>query len=197
MAGVIRLECTKCGKKLKVGKERAGGVGKCPKCGAAVRIPSPSGQDFEFNCPHCGQRVRGSQTMAGKLFVCPACKKEAKAPTHVPATGTRFSTLARRQAETMLPGYSGGMPGIPGSVLGEFVAPALPIDLGDYTVTDILARGGMGLTFLGFRKGNEQEQVVVKIPSCFDPQVLERFSNETEILSKVEHPNIVRVLSSG
>jgi DNA-directed RNA polymerase subunit RPC12/RpoP len=38
---VIRFNCASCGKSLKAPEDNAGAKAKCPKCGAALRIPPP------------------------------------------------------------------------------------------------------------------------------------------------------------
>src|SRR5262249_19464069 len=38
---MIAFSCASCGKRLKVGDDRAGKRGKCPSCGQKPRIPQP------------------------------------------------------------------------------------------------------------------------------------------------------------
>lgn len=38
---MIRFDCHACGRRIKVGDDRAGQRGRCPKCGAAVLVPPP------------------------------------------------------------------------------------------------------------------------------------------------------------
>ena len=81
--------------------------------------------------------------------------------------------------------------------LADSATLSLPWDLGDFVLTEVLAQGGMGKTFLGYRKTDSKQQVAVKIPISADAGLLDRFRNEVKILSQLEHPHIVRFVASG
>ena len=73
---------------------------------------------------------------------------------------------------------------------------SLPLDLGEVVALQVLARGGMGVTFLGCLKSNSQ-QIVIKIPLNADANLLERFRNETRLLEGLRHDQIVRFVAAG
>ncbi len=104
-----------------------------------------------------------------------------------------------RRAETLLPGDLSTQPGpaLPPSPAGPEADIPLPLDLDNIQVNEVLARGGMGITFLGVRTKGSPQRVVVKIPITAEPRVLERFKNEIRILSGLKHPNIVRFIQAG
>lgn|GEM_PF-6051940 len=70
---------------------------------------------------------------------------------------------------------------------------------GTYYITDVLGVGGMGVVFRGRCLSGEHadKDVVIKVPNFFiegnPPHYLvEKLRDETEILKKLDHPNIVR-----
>jgi serine/threonine-protein kinase len=104
-----------------------------------------------------------------------------------------------RRAETLLPGSQAPEPAkdftpSPADSAAEI---SLPLDLGTILVTEVLARGGMGITFLGTAVKDSNRRVVVKIPLTPETHLLDRFKNEVRILSQLDHPNIVRFVDAG
>lgn len=88
----ITFDCPGCSKTLRVPDELAGEEGKCPSCGAVVRIPAPdtyrvdqdatkpSGEGVSGNatsqaaiCPNCDQAFSVPLTDGEALVQCPAC----------------------------------------------------------------------------------------------------------------------------
>ncbi|MCA9688601.1 MAG: serine/threonine protein kinase [Myxococcales bacterium] len=70
---------------------------------------------------------------------------------------------------------------------------------GRYTVTRLLARGGVGLVYLA-RDERRSLDVVLKVLApdwATDSEALARFEREVERLQGLRHPNIVRLLDSG
>lgn len=45
--GVLRFECSECGKQMQARAEHAGRTAKCPACGVAVAIPEPEAEEIE------------------------------------------------------------------------------------------------------------------------------------------------------
>jgi tetratricopeptide (TPR) repeat protein/predicted Ser/Thr protein kinase len=82
-------------------------------------------------------------------------------------------------------------------------AEALPTDLGDergYRVLRELGRGGMGRVLLAERSdGRFTRQVAIKVidRSLADADWRRRFAAEREILARLMHPQIVRLLDAG
>ena len=73
--------------------------------------------------------------------------------------------------------------------------------LGRYRIVAPLARGGMGIIYLGRLEGAAgfAKPVVIKtvIPDAKDTRATQLFVREARILSNLEHPNIVGVLDFG
>ena len=101
-----------------------------------------------------------------------------------------------RRAETMLPRVDGRSAPTPTPNIGNAEAFSLPLDLGEVVAMEVLARGGMGITFLGHLASNS-EQVVIKIPLNADTNLQERFRNEARLLAQLNHDQIVRFIAAG
>jgi hypothetical protein len=101
-----------------------------------------------------------------------------------------------RRVETMLPRVDGRPAPTPTSNVGNAEAFSLPLDLGEVVATEVLARGGMGITFLGHLTSNSQ-QVAIKIPLNADTNLQERFRNEARLLAGLNHEQIVRFVAAG
>jgi WD40 repeat protein/serine/threonine protein kinase/tetratricopeptide (TPR) repeat protein len=80
-------------------------------------------------------------------------------------------------------------------------APAVPEArrLGDYEVLSELGRGGMGVVYLARQLSLGRLVALKMLPGDLsgDESALARFRREVEVLARCEHPNIVKVLSSG
>ncbi len=80
----------------------------------------------------------------------------------------------------------------PGNHLGERVGP--------YRLLEELGRGGMGVVYLAERAdGSFEQQVAVKCinRALVSPALRERFLRERQILARLEHPHIARLLDGG
>ena len=72
--------------------------------------------------------------------------------------------------------------------------------VGHYQIVREVERGGMGAVFEAVRFDDEFEQrVAVKLVNrnFFSDELVKRFRKERQILAKLEHPNIVRLLDGG
>src|SRR4051812_4977047 len=72
--------------------------------------------------------------------------------------------------------------------------------IGAYVVVRELGRGGMGTVFLAERAdGQFEKQVAIKILNrgADTAEILRRFQAERQILAKLDHPNIARLLDAG
>lgn len=73
--------------------------------------------------------------------------------------------------------------------------------IGSYEIEKEIGRGGMGRVFLARRVDEEFEQrVAIKVilsPASATAQALDRFRQERQILARLEHPNIGRLLDGG
>ena len=72
--------------------------------------------------------------------------------------------------------------------------------LGPYRIVSEIASGGMGAVYLAERADEEfQKQVAIKVirGGGDDPHLMERFRAERQILARLEHPYIARLLDGG
>ncbi len=72
--------------------------------------------------------------------------------------------------------------------------------VGPYRMESILGEGGMGMVWLAERAdGLYERKVALKLlrPGLADPNLRLRFSREREILARLAHPNIARLLDAG
>jgi len=72
--------------------------------------------------------------------------------------------------------------------------------IGEYRVEKTIGRGGMGTVYLAHREGkNFAQRVAVKVLTngMNSRHTLERFRAERQILARLEHPNIARLLDGG
>jgi tetratricopeptide (TPR) repeat protein/predicted Ser/Thr protein kinase len=70
---------------------------------------------------------------------------------------------------------------------------------GEYDLTHVLGRGGMGVVYLARHRGLKRK-VAYKVLTLFgnlDPAALDRFRGEAQTLAKLHHPNIVQVFDAG
>jgi len=80
----------------------------------------------------------------------------------------------------------------PPSFIGETI--------GNYRIVREVERGGMGAVFEAVRSDGEFEQrVAVKLVNrnFFSDELVKRFKKERQILARLEHPNIIRLLDGG
>lgn len=97
----------------------------------------------------------------------------------------------------MLPGGDGcPAPAPPASTINNAERFVLPLDLGKVVATEVLAQGGMGITFLG-HLASDSQQVAIKIPVNADANLQERFRNEARLLAQLNHDQIVRFIAAG
>ena len=112
-------------------------------------------------------------------------------------------TMLLRQAETLLAGDTDTL-----EQFAEFAATRLRTEepdrmgerVGAYVIVKQLGRGGMGAVYLGERAdGQFQKQVAIKIlkRGTDTDEVLRRFAVERQILAKLDHSNITRLLDAG
>jgi serine/threonine-protein kinase len=70
---------------------------------------------------------------------------------------------------------------------------------GKYKIEKLIARGGMGLVYLGLRDDEVKQKAAVKIinPGVASGIVIKRFQNERQTLANLNHPNISGLLDGG
>ena len=114
-------------------------------------------------------------------------------------------TALRREVESVL-GYAGerveqavdALHSVPSVARQDVVAAGAGI--GAYDVVREIGRGGMGAVYLARRADEQfQKEVAIKIlkRGTDTDEVLRRFQAEREILARLEHPNIARLLDAG
>ena len=89
---------------------------------------------------------------------------------------------------------------VEGSGLASAAVPAVGARFGPYRILAPLGRGGMGTVWLAERSdGAYAQQVAIKLLSAplADAEALERFAQERQILARLKHPHIARVLDGG
>jgi eukaryotic-like serine/threonine-protein kinase len=80
----------------------------------------------------------------------------------------------------------------------EEVVEAKPEQFGPYRVLRRIGIGGMGEVWLAERSDGEFEQrVAIKQLAYPTPGLLQRFRQERQILARLEHPNIARLIDGG
>lgn len=77
----------------------------------------------------------------------------------------------------------------PGTFTGQFC--------GAYELLGVIGKGGMGEVYKGF--GNDKVVAVKVLPQelAKDPNLVKRFEREAEMLSRLNHPHIVKLYDSG
>jgi len=72
--------------------------------------------------------------------------------------------------------------------------------LGDYQLIEEIGSGGMGAVYMAERAdGAYQQRVAIKIlqEGIFTPRLVERFEEERQIMARLSHPGIARLLDGG
>ena len=81
------------------------------------------------------------------------------------------------------------------------VDPRIGRHLGPYVLTDLLGRGGMGVVYRGERaQGGFAQVVAIKLLRAGahdDVLAAQRFARERQILGRLQHPHIARLLDGG
>ena len=71
--------------------------------------------------------------------------------------------------------------------------------IGPYRIVELLGRGGMGAVYRAARENDFTKQVALKLVQWerLSPFTVRRFHLERQILARLEHPNIARLLDGG
>lgn len=102
------------------------------------------------------------------------------------------------------PGPSAPQPPVPPAHSGAKSSsiakgPALPRQLGPYTLLERIGIGGMGSVYRSSRRG-DPTQVAIKVMSeatRSNPVLLRRFEQEFRAASRLDHPNMVKAIDYG
>lgn len=90
------------------------------------------------------------------------------------------------------------LPGVP-ETENTYQTPPAPKMIGPYKIESLLERGGMSILYLGTHP-ETKEPVTIKILSpkyLSNPEVVNRFLTEAEIIAMADHPNIVKLYGHG
>ena len=71
--------------------------------------------------------------------------------------------------------------------------------VGPYRLLRLLGKGGMGAVYLATREEGFEQRVALKLihPGVASDDTIRRFESERQILARLEHPNIARLLDGG
>ena len=71
--------------------------------------------------------------------------------------------------------------------------------IGPYRIVELLGRGGMGAVYEAVREDDFAQRVALKLVprELASPPILRRFHLERQILARLDHPNIARLLDGG
>jgi len=71
--------------------------------------------------------------------------------------------------------------------------------VGPFRLLSLLGRGGMGSVYLAARQEDFEQRVALKLlsPGLASESTIRRFEAERQILARLEHPNIARLLDGG
>ncbi len=106
----------------------------------------------------------------------------------------------RRELETMLALEGEAVGFLDQSVIGDS-PPELEsgVRLGPYRIVELLGHGGMGAIYRAVREDDFEKQVAIKLirRDFADGKTFDRFHAERQILARLEHPSIARLLDGG
>jgi eukaryotic-like serine/threonine-protein kinase len=79
------------------------------------------------------------------------------------------------------------------------LAGEMPKKIGGYKIESLLNRGGMSLLYLGIHPETHEPLAVKVLSSKYvsNPEMVERFMREAEIIELTNHPNIVKLFGHG
>ena len=83
--------------------------------------------------------------------------------------------------------------------LGELEALQSGERVGPYRLVRLLGKGGMGVVYLATRAEDFEQRVALKLlnPGPAPPELIRRFESERQILARLDHRNIARLLDGG
>ena len=201
----VKGQCSHCGHKNQFDARINGNSFFCTNCGKKCVCDETLNADKERIKIDLSdlESVTLSSTSNEKLVVdfSPHIKSSFEHSTAT-ATSSRpsFSDL-RNQVTVVLPEKQttvvGDMPAIDINANSQYSSFELPFMAGDFLATDILAKGGMSITYLGHRNNKPSEKVVIKIPDLKSSKTVTMFANECKILAELAHPNIVPIIDFG
>lgn len=139
----------------------------------------------KINCAHCGTSsiVSGTENFSTKSEVFPRLQSSTLRNQE---TIVSLNELQTKDNDSFQAGISCSVREI-----------LLPFVVGEYLATKKLSQGGMSTTYLGYKKDDPMQKVVIKIPDIISAKNIRLFRSECKILSVLTHPNIVPILDYG
>jgi tetratricopeptide (TPR) repeat protein/predicted Ser/Thr protein kinase len=146
--------------------------------------------------PEQWQRIKELFDAAVEL---PAANREPFLAERCSDEELRREVLTLLRADSEAPTGFLAQPPDAATVLEQLTDPLLGTELGSYRVVRELARGGMGKVYLGERTDAYQKRVAIKVVKrgMDTDDVVRRFRDERQLLARLEHPNIARILDGG
>ncbi len=84
----------------------------------------------------------------------------------------------------------------PAGALDEPAAEPFPDSIGGYRVRGVIGRGGMGIVY-DAEQERPRRPVALKVMGVASPTLVRRFTYESEILGRLNHPGIAKVIEAG
>ncbi|MEM8757371.1 MAG: serine/threonine-protein kinase, partial [Planctomycetota bacterium] len=132
-------------------------------------------------CPSCGVGLDHD----GEDALCPACL---------------MSRVLRADAETVPAGAEAGGGsgrGLPHAAGGVRPPPAVPSELGGYSLVSVLGRGGMGTVYEAEQRSTGRRLALKMLSQRLDsPEIRRRFLREGRLAARVNHPSSLYVFGS-
>ena len=135
------------------------------------------------------------ETAERELYVSEACASDHELRAEVDGllAGENAASGFLEDVKRLVPGsYSGPKPAMTDPLIGS--------KIGHYLIEGLIGAGGMGTVYLVSRADEEYRQhAALKLLhlGMANPNLLQRFRNERQILAVLEHPNIARLLDGG
>jgi hypothetical protein len=161
----------------------------------------------DFRCPVCARSKPLKPELLGRKFRCPSCRSKVRVHTNgrvevllqvEPKAARNAAALAAISTSfERRPGLddTSNME-LPGS--SSRLAPTAPLltglAIGGWQILDTLGTGSRSAVYLGEREGR---RVALKILPPEPAQAVDLLLRQVQRLSRLDHPNLVRVLEAG
>ncbi|HEX8281442.1 MAG TPA: serine/threonine-protein kinase, partial [Chthoniobacterales bacterium] len=137
-----------------------------------------------------------------KEIVADASERAPKERAHFIAAACVDDTALRREVESIVSQSADALERCAERIAAPAAShdPVIGTRLGAYEVISEIGRGGMGAVYLARRADREfEKQVAIKVlkRGTDTDEVLRRFRAERQILARLEHPNIARLIDAG
>src|SRR5689334_21356803 len=136
-----------------------------------------------------GEALEREEGDAREAYVAEAC-------AHDPELRERVETYLNMSGEKI----EACADGLRDTVSTQITSRWIGTRIGAYRIVREIGRGGMGAVFLAARADGEfEKEVAIKIlkRGTDTDEIVRRFRSERQILAKLEHPNIARLLDAG